>query len=229
MQTTDTTNEGVTAPGPVPSGALYSSRINPCDMIAGEPTETSHTTSVSTPVPDTCGLRRHTVKARKSKTARCRKTVTHTSRKTQKADGLHVPRSIWEAAKILRNEGYLVGKVIDTSGPVFDLIAFSGNGDIRVRVVRPKDPVTGARSVEEFYEHDIRIMQQYYTSPSDNLQFWIFSRFGGLLRYRIFDWGIGNVSTLEKIMKKTAPKMPETNNTAEKSVNPRARNVPCPK
>ncbi|MFA5331188.1 MAG: hypothetical protein WC342_02310 [Methanoregula sp.] len=36
MQTTATTNEGVTAPGPVPSGALYSSRINPCEAIAGE-------------------------------------------------------------------------------------------------------------------------------------------------------------------------------------------------
>jgi len=123
-------------------------------------------------------------------------------RATGKRAGKHTNRGVYEAAAILNAEGYMVGRVMD-HGSLFDLMARKGSATMLLRVVRPKEPVNGARQVTEQYENSVRWMQKYYRSEEDNLQFWVFSREKGLLRYRVYDWGIGNEQTMKKLRKNT--------------------------
>ncbi len=116
--------------------------------------------------------------------------------------GEHVSGGVFEAATILTAEGYTVGKVLDPSSP-FNLMAWKGGATLLlVSVVRPKEPVSGASEVTAQYEAHVHRLQKYYTSDADNLQFWVFSRKKGLLRYRVYDWGIGNEQTMQKLIKK---------------------------
>ena len=114
--------------------------------------------------------------------------------------GEHVSGGVFEAVTVLSAEGYLVGKVLDPASP-FDLMAKKGNVMLLVSVVRPKEPVSGAREVTEQYRDHVRLLQKFYTSDADNLQFWVFSRKKGLLRYRVYDWGIGNEQTMQKLIR----------------------------
>ncbi|MFA4825123.1 MAG: hypothetical protein WC593_08185 [Methanoregula sp.] len=117
-----------------------------------------------------------------------------------KRNGQHVPRGSCEIAGMLEEEGYIVGVIPDPKSP-FDLIGWSNAGSILVRVTRPIELVANARNVREQYEEVIREMEPYYRTEADNIQFMVLSREHGLLRYRVFDWGIGNVVTMQKIMK----------------------------
>jgi len=141
--------------------------------------------------------------------------------------GQHVPRGSCEAGEILKNEGWTVGKVLDPTCP-FDLIGWSHTGSILVRIARPKGFASNAHSIRNEYEAVIREMEIYYRSESDNLQFWVISREYGLLRYRVCDWGIGNVGTMQKITR-TPRELPSDNQTAgPEPANRRVRNSPCP-
>ena len=226
---TETTNEqDVNAPGAIASGALYSNRINPCGTVTvTESTATGETPAV--PAPENAGgadesktpgsVRPRTVRtARRRKGARTRK---------PKLPGVHPARGTFEAADILVREGYFVG-LVRGRGAVFDLVGQSPAGTILVRIVRPKAPVANAREVREIYEKDIRAIQPFCRTPSDNIQFWVFSRETGLARYRVFDWGIGNVTTMQKIFKTKTDKMSDTKSAATGQPVQRARNSSCP-
>jgi len=226
---TETTNEqDVNAPGAIASGATYSNRINPCATV----TVTESTAAGETPVPSiteniggtnepgTAGFARPRMARRKrhGKGARTRKA---------KLPGIHPPRGTFEAADILAGEGYLVGRMQGRAA-AFDLVGQSPEGSILVRIVRPKSPVANAREVRELYENDIRAIQPFCRAPSDNIQFWVFSREAGLLRYRVYDWGIGNVSTMQKILKEKSGTASNKKSTNIERSNQRARNSPCP-
>jgi hypothetical protein len=120
----------------------------------------------------------------------------------RKKHGKHVPKCMYEAMTILLKEGYIPGKVQDQES-VFDIVALGRRGSLLLRVVRPKEPVANARDVRELYEDEIRRLEPYYRSDGDDIQFWVFSRKNKLIRYRVYDWGIGNVETMQKIMKNT--------------------------
>ena len=144
-----------------------------------------------------------------------------------KRNGQHVPRGSCEIAGLLEEEGYIVGVIPDPKSP-FDLIGWSNTGSILVRVTRPIELVANARNVREQYEEVVRLMEPYYRTEADNIQFMVLSREHGLLRYRVFDWGIGNVKTMQKIMKipREFPSDQQTGITVK--ANQRARNSPCP-
>ncbi|MDO9323331.1 MAG: hypothetical protein Q7T80_00055 [Methanoregula sp.] len=144
-----------------------------------------------------------------------------------KRNGHHVPRGSCEIAGLLEEEGYIVGIVPDPDSP-FDLIGWSNTGSILVRVARPKELVANARNVREQYEEVVRVMEPYYRSETDNIQFMVLSREHGLLRYRVYDWGIGNEKTMQKIMKipREFPSEQQTGITVP--ANQRARTSPCP-
>ena len=202
-----------------------------CECCAGrrEPeteTETETETGPET-VPAGKSLLRRTVKGKmRLKGHRHKKNAGGVAGKG-KQSGQHVPRGTSEAAEILSQEGYTVGKVLDPESP-FDLMGWNHGGSILVRVARPKEPVANARDVGERYETDIRAMEPYYRSEADNIQFMIFSRESGLLRYRVYDWGIGNVRTMQKIMKSPRAFPSDTPITGQEPANRRARNSPCP-
>ncbi|MDO9326230.1 MAG: hypothetical protein Q7T80_14865 [Methanoregula sp.] len=144
-----------------------------------------------------------------------------------KRNGHHVPRGSCEITGLLEEEGYIVGVIPDPGSP-FDLIGWSNAGSILVQVSRPKELVANARNVREQYEKVVRVMEPYYRSETDNIQFMVLSREHGLLRYRVYDWGIGNVKTMQKIMKipREFPSDQQTGITVKE--NQRARNSPCP-
>jgi len=226
---TETTNEqDVNAPSAIASGATYSNRINPCETVtvtesaaAGEtPIVPLPENAVGANKPGTTGSARpRTVRTkRRGKGARNRK---------PKLPGVHPPRGTFEAADILAREGYFVG-LMRGRGTAFDLVGHSPEGTILVRIVRPKTPVANAREIRELYEKDIRAIQPFCRTSSDNIQFWVFSRENGLLRYRVFDWGIGNVTTMQKILKKKNDTASDTKSATTGQAIQRARNSPCP-
>jgi hypothetical protein len=234
MEDITTTHEDVIAPGAMASGATYSNRINPCGIvpaaagtIAGETTNTciQEDSDRTTQGLFTGSPRRRTIKARKSGNGSHKKPDSREG--AGKPAGIHAPRGTHEAAEILAGEGYVVG-TITHPGAVFDLAGISPAGAILVRVVRPKVPVGNAREVRELYETDIREIQPYCLSAADNIQFWVFSREAGLLRYRVFDWGIGNVSTMQKILGKKGVTGSNQKSAPPGTANQRARNSPCP-
>lgn len=226
---TETTSEqDVNAPGIISSGATYRNRISPCATVtvtestaAGEPSKVSPPENAGGA--DTSGTsgsaRPRTVRTkRRGKGARTRK---------PKIPGVHPPRGVFEAAEILAHEGYFVG-LMHGRGAAFDLVGHSPEGTILVRIVRPKSPVANAREVRELYEKDIRAIQPFCRTPSDNVQFWVFSRETGLARYRVFDWGIGNVTTMQKIFKKKNDSASDAKSATTGKAIRRARNSPCP-
>jgi len=140
--------------------------------------------------------RRSTVKTKKSR-AGTRKTRKRTGRKnTAKPSGTNVPGGVAEAARILHDWGYIVGRVIDPACPI-SLIAHKGREMLSVTVVRPREPVKNASDVRYWYSREVLELQPYWNSDTDNIQFWLFSRVAGLLRYRVFRGGIWNVETMQ--------------------------------
>ncbi|PKL69958.1 MAG: hypothetical protein CVV30_00870 [Methanomicrobiales archaeon HGW-Methanomicrobiales-1] len=144
-----------------------------------------------------------------------------------KKNGQHVPRGSCEIAALLEEEGYIVGVIPDPKSP-FDLIGWSNAGSILIRVTRPIELVANARNVREQYEEIVREMEPYYRTEADNIQFMVISRAHGLLRYRVWDWGIGNVVTMQKIMKTPHASPSDQQITTSGPANRRARNSPCP-
>ena len=146
---------------------------------------------------------------------------------TGKRDGQHVPRGVYEAMDILRKGGYIVGKIIDPES-AFDIMGWSYRGSILVTVVRPKESVANAHDVRELYDTKIKKIQPYCRSDADNIQFWVFSRENGLIRYRVFDWGICNEEKMLKSMQKQHVTQSDNQIAASEPANRRARNSPCP-
>ena len=171
--------------------------------------------------------RRRTVKGRKRrKGTRSSKNPGGKATSGQNA-GQHIRPGIIEAAEILIAEHYLVGKIIDPNSP-FDLIGYKEDDIIRLRVVRPKQNVTNATEVKELYEKDIREIQPYWMSDADNIQFWVFSRENGLLRYKVFNGGIWNVETMQKTTQKKQETKPVSETAEIKDEIRRMRDAPCP-
>lgn len=115
----------------------------------------------------------------------------------RKPAGRNIPGGVSEAARILKEWGYIVGRVDDHDRP-FDLIAHHGRENLSIRVVRPREPVRNASDVRYYYSREVLEMQPYWESDTDNIQFWLFSRVAGLLRYRVFRGGIWNVETMQE-------------------------------
>lgn len=115
----------------------------------------------------------------------------------RKPAGRNIPGGVSEAARILKEWGYIVGRVTDPDRP-FDLIAQRGRENLSVRIVRPREPVRNASDVRYYYSREVLEMQPYWESDADNIQFWLFSRVTGLLRYRVFRGGIWNVETMQE-------------------------------
>jgi len=170
--------------------------------------------------------RRRTVKGRKTRRNRKRKNPGGRAGNGPNA-GQHIRPGIVEAAEILIAEQYLVGKIIDPNSP-FDLIGYKEDDIIRLRVVRPKQNVTNATEVKELYEKDIREIQPYWKSDADNIQFWVFSRENGLLRYKVFNGGIWNVETMQKTTQKKQETKPVSETAEIKDEIRRMRDAPCP-
>ncbi|WP_292369692.1 hypothetical protein [Methanoregula sp. UBA64] len=221
---TQTTEQGVIAPGAIASGATYSNRIIPC-TIAGE------TTNVLLPEPGTKKLPGGTGRTSHRRTVKNRKTRAGSHRKTKAGSArpheiwLRPPKGTFEAAKILAAEGYIIGKTTGPA-PVFDLVGRSPEQGILVKIVRPREPVRGAARVAELYLPEILLLRSYYRSPADSIELWIFSREIGLARYRVFDWGIANVTTVTKLFK-TQPSGKVAGQTGQKNlVEQQTRNSP---
>jgi len=171
--------------------------------------------------------RRQTVKAKKSR-AGARKARKRTARKTRaKPSGRNVPGSVAEAARILREWGYIVGRVTDPELPI-SLIAHKGREILSVAVVRPREPVRNASDVRYWYSREVLELQPYWNSDADNIQFWLFSRVAGLLRYRVFRGGIWNVETMQNGWqeKRAGTAVQETEN--EEAAVQRSRTAPYP-
>ena len=145
----------------------------------------------------TASERRRTVKSRKSRGPV--KPGRNRDRKVKcgKPPGRNVPNGVTEAEQILADEGYIVGRVMDPDRP-FNLIAVRDRESIAIRVIRPKEAVKNAADVGHYYSREVLALQPYWNSDADNIQFWLFSRVAGLLRYRIFRCGIWNVETMQK-------------------------------
>ncbi len=153
---------------------------------------TNHT---SRKAPGTAKKAGATVRARKS-----RKGIQSSGRipkKARKPAGRNIPGGVSEAARILKEWGYIVGRVDDPDWP-FSLIAQRGSENLSVRVVRPREPVANASDVRHYFSREVLEMQPYWDSDASNIQFWLFSRVAGLLRYRVFRGGIWNVETMQE-------------------------------
>jgi|GEM_PF-1523141 len=171
--------------------------------------------------------RRQTVTAKKSR-AGARKTRRRTARKTRaKPSGRNVPGCVVEAARILREWGYLVGRVIDPACPI-SLIAHKGREMLSVTVVRPREPVRNASDVRCWYSREVLALQPYWNTDADNIQFWLFSRVAGLLRYRVFRGGIWNVETMQNGWQEKRAAMADQETGGEESAVQRSRTAPFP-
>lgn len=204
--TTEANEQDVNAPGAIASGASYSNRISPCE-IAGE------TTNVLIPETGAETMSGGTDKTSHRRTVKSRKTRTGSRRKGRAGSApsheiwLRPPKGTFEAAKILAAEGYIIGKTTGPA-PVFDLVGKSPEQGILVKIVRPREPVRGAARVAVLYLPEILLLRSYYRSPADSIELWIFSREIGLARYRVFDWGLANVTTVAKLFKTQPSKTP---------------------
>lgn len=118
-------------------------------------------------------------------------------KRRKKPAGRNISGGVSEASRILKGWGYIVGKVDDPDRP-FDLIAQRGRENLSIRIVRPREPVRNASDVRYYYSREVLEMQPYWESDADNIQFWLFSRVTGLLRYRVFRGGIWNVETMQE-------------------------------
>lgn len=112
--------------------------------------------------------------------------------------GQHVRPIILEAMQILKSEGWVIGRILDQDIP-FDLMGIMGKTSIFVKAVRAvKFPVRNAKEAAKTYYKEIRKIQPFWHSDGENLQFWVFSRVAGLLRYRVYRGGIWNQATKSK-------------------------------
>lgn len=111
--------------------------------------------------------------------------------------GQHIRPVVLEAMEVLKSEGWVVGRITDPDLP-FDLIGILDRAAIFVKAVRAKCSVTNAKETAKAYCREIKRMQPFWNSDGDNLQFWVFSRVAGLLRYRVFRGGIWNEATRSK-------------------------------
>jgi hypothetical protein len=125
----------------------------------------------------------------------CRTKSTGKSPKAQKSTtGKHVSSMVMEAMRILKDEGYFVGRLSGSDLP-FDLIGVLDHTVLFVKAVRAKHPVKNAAGVARYFSGEIRKIQPLWQHDSDNFQFWVFSKVAGLLRYRVYRGGIWNEST----------------------------------
>ncbi len=111
--------------------------------------------------------------------------------------GQHVRPIVLEAMEILKSEGWVIGKILDPDIP-FDIIGIFGKASIFVKAVKAKSPITNAKETANAYYKDLKKIQPFWNSDTDNLQFWVFSRVGGLLRYQVYRGGIWNEATRAK-------------------------------
>jgi len=111
--------------------------------------------------------------------------------------GRHIRPIVHEAMEILKSEGWVVGRITDPEFP-FDIIGIIDRAAVFVKAVRAKYPVTNAKETAKAHFREIRKMQPFWNSDGDNLQFWVFSRVAGLLRYRVYRGGIWNEATKSK-------------------------------
>ncbi|MCK9580844.1 MAG: hypothetical protein M0Q92_10415 [Methanoregula sp.] len=114
-----------------------------------------------------------------------------------KPAGRNVTAGVTEAARILKEWGWIVGKVDDPDLP-FDIIARRGRENLSLKVIRTRKEVMNAAGVRTYHSRDVLELQPYWNSDADNIQFWLFSRAAGLLRYRVFRGGIWNVETMQE-------------------------------
>jgi hypothetical protein len=219
--------EEVNAPGLDTSGALQNYRINPCATAAGKTTDLlfPETGAGKTTAGTGKTLRRRTVKNRKTRTGSRRKGRAQSA--SSHENWLRPPKGTFEAARILADEGYIVGKTTGPA-PLFDLVGRSPEQGILVKIIRPREPVRGAARVTELYLPEILLLRSYYRSPAAYIELWIFSREVGLARYRVFDWGIANVTTVTKLFK-TQPSTASTGKSSQKfHADQQTRNSPSP-
>jgi hypothetical protein len=108
--------------------------------------------------------------------------------------GQHVRPIVLEAMDILKSEGWVIGKIPYRDIP-FDIIGIMGKASILVKAVMAKGSVTNAKETVKAHYKDLKKIQPFWNSDSDNLQFWVFSRVAGLLRYRVYRGGIWNEAT----------------------------------
>ncbi len=141
--------------------------------------------------------RRRTVKRKKSKGGTRKAAKQKAKANAKKAAGRNVTAGVTEAARILKEWGYIVGKVTDPDLP-FNLIAHRGREQISLLVIRPREPVMNAAGVRAYHSREVLELQPFWDSDVDNIQFWLFSRAAGLLRYRVFRGGIWNVETMQE-------------------------------
>jgi len=126
--------------------------------------------------------------------------------------GQHVRPFVLEAMEILKNEGWVIGRVLDPDLP-FYIIGILGKASVFVKAVKAKCLITNAKETAKTFYRDIKKMQPFWDSDGDNLQFWVFSRVVGLLRYRVYRGGIWNEATKsrpelqEPVLKPVDPKM----------------------
>ena len=111
--------------------------------------------------------------------------------------GQHVRPIVLEAMEILKGEGWVIGRIFDPAIP-FDLIGILGKASIFVKAVKAKSPIRNAKETADAYRTLIKKMQPFWHSDGENLQFWVFSRVAGLLRYRVYRGGIWNQATKSK-------------------------------
>jgi hypothetical protein len=140
-------------------------------------------------LPDTCTSGAGTGENRRTKSA----AALHRKQVCGGTPGRHVIPVVLEAMRILKEEGYFVGRLSDPDIP-FDLIGFLNPGVMFVKVVRAKQPVENAKGVARYFSGTIRKIQPFWQQDSDNFQFWVFSKVAGLLRYRVYRGGIWNES-----------------------------------
>jgi hypothetical protein len=171
--------------------------------------------------------RRQTVKAKKAQGG-ARKTRKRTARKNPaKPAGRNVPGGVTEAARILTAWGYIVGRVTDPDCPIH-LIAHKGREMLSVTVVRPREPVRNASDVRYYHSREVLELQPYWNSDADNIQFWLFSRAVGLLRYRVFRGGIWNVETMQNGWQEKRAAMADQESANEEVAVQKSRTAPFP-
>lgn len=112
--------------------------------------------------------------------------------------GQHVRPDVLEAERILRAEGYCMGKVCDPESP-FDLTGNRDGVGLSVRVVRAKGEIANAKAVVRNFRKEIREIQPCWKNDRSNLQLFIISRKSGVLRYTVFRGGIWNTRTKERV------------------------------
>jgi len=175
MNTDNQKNEEETEPGQVPAGTGCAGRSH-ARAIPGRRVSVEGKKGRRGPVPCRKGSRKG---------------------KLRKPAGRNVTASVTEAVRILKEMGYFAGIIDDPSLP-FHLIAFREGGIILIRVARPRKAIMNAAGVRDYLSKDVLEMQPFWHSDRDNIQFWVFSRVAGLIRYRVFRCGIWNVETMQE-------------------------------